>query len=468
MNILTTLTTQLPFLIVAVIISLNTPAFAQKQKQQDTHEYLLKNGLRVIIKEDHRAPTVAHMVWYKAGSIDEVNGKTGVAHVLEHMMFKGTKNLKPGEFSKKVAEVGGRDNAFTSKDYTAYFQQIEKSHLSKMMALEADRMENLRISPEEFAKEIQVVMEERRLRTDDNSQALVYEQLMAAAYVSSPYRNPIVGWMDDLKSLTYQDALDWYQNWYAPNNAVLIVVGDVVPEEVLALAKKYYENIPSKKIQERKPQNEIQQIGLKKINVKVPAENADIHMAWKVPKLEPKDLEYIEPYALSVLSAILDGHSNSRLNRKLVRDQRIANSVSSSYDLNGRGPQLFSISATPTKNTGIDALEKNIRKILNEVKENGVTDVELNRVKSQLLSSQIYKRDSIFAQAMEIGMSEMEGFSWRDLDKIIANVQKVSSKDIQSIIQKYLIDDQLTIAILDPQPVSAQAPKQPGISGMRH
>jgi zinc protease len=468
MNILTTLTTQLPFLIVAVIISLNTPAFAQKQKQQDTHEYLLKNGLRVIIKEDHRAPTVAHMVWYKAGSIDEVNGKTGVAHVLEHMMFKGTKNLKPGEFSKKVAEVGGRDNAFTSKDYTAYFQQIEKSHLSKMMALEADRMENLRISPEEFAKEIQVVMEERRLRTDDNSQALVYEQLMAAAYVSTPYRNPIVGWMDDLKSLTYQDALDWYQNWYAPNNAVLIVVGDVVPEEVLALAKKYYENIPSKKIQERKPQNEIQQIGLKKINVKVPAENADIHMAWKVPKLEPKDLEYIEPYALSVLSAILDGHSNSRLNRKLVRDQRIANSVSSSYDLNGRGPQLFSISATPTKNTGIDALEKNIRKILNEVKENGVTDVELNRVKSQLLSSQIYKRDSIFAQAMEIGMSEMEGFSWRDLDKIIANVQKVSSKDIQSIIQKYLIDDQLTIAILDPQPVSAQAPKQPGISGMRH
>ena len=468
MNILTTLTTQLPFFIVAVIISLNTPAFAQKQKQQDTHEYLLKNGLRVIIKEDHRAPTVAHMVWYKAGSIDEVNGKTGVAHVLEHMMFKGTKNLKPGEFSKKVAEVGGRDNAFTSKDYTAYFQQIEKSHLSKMMALEADRMENLRISPEEFAKEIQVVMEERRLRTDDNSQALVYEQLMAAAYVSSPYRNPIVGWMDDLKSLTYQDALDWYQNWYAPNNAVLIVVGDVVPEEVLALAKKYYENIPSKKIQERKPQNEIQQIGFKKINVKVPAENADIHMAWKVPKLEPKDLEYMEPYALSVLSAILDGHSNSRLNRKLVRDQRIANSVSSSYDLNGRGPQLFSISATPTKNTGIDALEKNIRKILIEVKENGVTDVELNRVKSQLLSSQIYKRDSIFAQAMEIGMSEMEGFSWRDLDKIIANVQRVSSKDIQSVIQKYLIDDQLSIAILDPQPVSAQAPKQPGISGMRH
>ena len=178
---------------------------------KDTHEYLLKNGLRLIVKEDHRAPTVAHMVWYKAGSIDEVNGKTGVAHVLEHMMFKETKHLKPGEFSKKVGEVGGRDNAFTSKDYTAYFQQVEKSHLPKMMALEADRMVNLKISENEFAKEIQVVMEERRLRTDDNSQAVVYEQLMAAAFTNSPYRNPIIGWMDDLKNMTYQDALDWYK-----------------------------------------------------------------------------------------------------------------------------------------------------------------------------------------------------------------------------------------------------------------
>jgi zinc protease len=468
MNILTTLTTRLPFLMAATLIFFNTSAFAQKQKLQDTHEYQLKNGLRVIVKEDHRAPTIAHMVWYKAGSIDEVNGKTGVAHVLEHMMFKGTKNLKPGDFSKKVAEVGGRDNAFTSKDYTAYFQQIEKSHLSKMMALEADRMANLRISPDEFAKEIQVVMEERRLRTDDNSQAVVYEQLMAAAYANSPYRNPIIGWMDDLKSLTYQDALDWYQAWYAPNNAVLVVVGDVVPEEVLELAKKYYENIPAKKIPERKPQSEIQQIGFKKINVKVPAENAEIHMAWKAPKLESKNLEYIEPYALSVLSAILDGHSNSRLNRKLVRDQRMANSVGSSYDLNGRGPQLFLISATPTKNTDLEVLEKNIRKILVEVKDQGVTDFELNRVKTQLLSSQIYKRDSIFAQAMEIGMSEMEGVSWRSLDKIIDNIQKVSSRDIQEVIKKYLIDDQLTIAVLDPQPLSEQSVNKSGISGMRH
>ena len=188
-------------------------------------------------------------------------------------------------------------------------------------------------------------MEERRLRTDDNSQAVVYEQLMAAAFANSPYRNPIIGWMDDLQNMTYQDALDWYQTWYAPNNAVLVVVGDVQPKEVLALAEKYYGSIPEKKLPHRKSQVEISQKGMKKIHVKVPAENADIHMTWKVPKHEPQSLDDMEPYALSVLSAVLDGHANARLNRQLVRDLRIANSADASYDMTGRGPQLFIISA---------------------------------------------------------------------------------------------------------------------------
>ena len=252
MSILTTLAGRALTFCGAAIISFGGYAQSAPQKTLNTHEFQLSNGMKVIVREDHRAPTVAHMVWYRAGSMDEVNGKTGVAHVLEHMMFKGTKNLKPGEFSKKVAAVGGRDNAFTSKDYTAYFQQIEKSHLPAMMALEADRMQNLRIDKEEFAKEIQVVMEERRLRTDDQSQAIVYEQLMATAFTNSPYRHPIIGWMDDLKSMTYQDALEWYQDWYAPNNAVLVVSGDVMPDEVKALAEKYYGAVPAKKIKERK------------------------------------------------------------------------------------------------------------------------------------------------------------------------------------------------------------------------
>ena len=469
MSILTTLRTLALTFSIGLILLLSTGIEAKELKTANTHEFLLSNGMKVIVKEDHRAPTVAHMVWYRAGSIDEVNGKTGVAHVLEHMMFKGTKKLKPGDFSKQVAAVGGRDNAFTSKDYTAYFQQIEKSHLEKMMALESDRMANLQISEDEFAKEIQVVMEERRLRTDDPAPAIVYEQLIAAAFINSPYRNPIIGWMDDLKNMTYQDALEWYQDWYAPNNAVLVVAGDVVPTEVLALAQKYYGSIPAKKIRDRKPQNEIPQIGVRRIQVKASAENPDITFAWKVPKIEPSDIKQIDPYALSVLAGILDGHANSRLNRSLVRDQRLADSVDASYGMTGRGPQLFGISASPAKGKTIAEIEKKIRLILNEIRQSGVTEAELNRVKSQLLSSQIYKRDSIFAQAMEIGMSEMNGISWRYLDEILFNIQAVTSADIQRVVEKYFIDDALTVATLEPQPIKEKnAAAQRAPAGMRH
>ena len=469
MSILTTLRTKTLTFSIGLILLCGPSAHAKELKATDVHEFMLSNGMKVIVKEDHRAPTVAHMVWYKAGSIDEVNGKTGVAHVLEHMMFKGTKKLKPGDFSKQVAAVGGRDNAFTSKDYTAYFQQIEKSHLEKMMALESDRMANLQIREDEFAKEIQVVMEERRLRTDDQASAIVYEQLVAAAFINSPYRNPIIGWMDDLKNMTYQDALEWYQDWYAPNNAVLVVSGDVEPNEVHVLAQKYYGAIPAKKIKDRKPQQEIPQIGARRIQVKAPAENPDITFAWKVPKVESADIKLIDPYALSVLAGILDGHANSRLNRKLVRDLRLADSVDASYGMTGRGPQLFGISASPAKGKTIADIEKHVRLILSEIRQSGVTDAELNRVKSQLLSSQIYKRDSIFAQAMEIGMSEMNGISWKYLDEILFNIQAVTSSDIQKVVEKYFIDDALTVAILEPQPIkekNAAAQKMP--TGMRH
>ena len=469
MSILTTLRTKTLTFSIGLILLCGSSVHAKELKATDTHEFMLSNGMKVIVKEDHRAPTVAHMVWYKAGSIDEVNGKTGVAHVLEHMMFKGTKKLKPGDFSKQVAAVGGRDNAFTSKDYTAYFQQIEKSHLEKMMALESDRMANLQIREDEFAKEIQVVMEERRLRTDDQASAIVYEQLVAAAFINSPYRNPIIGWMDDLKNMTYQDALEWYQDWYAPNNAVLVVSGDVEPNEVHVLAQKYYGAIPAKKIKDRKPQQEIPQIGARRIQVKAPAENSDITFAWKVPKVESADIKLIDPYALSVLAGVLDGHANSRLNRKLVRDLRLADSVDASYGMTGRGPQLFGISASPAKGKTIADIEKYVRLILSEIRQSGVTDAELNRVKSQLLSSQIYKRDSIFAQAMEIGMSEMNGISWKYLDEILFNIQAVTSSDIQKVVEKYFIDDALTVAILEPQPIkekNAAAQKMP--TGMRH
>ena len=218
-------------------------------------EHKLTNGLRVIVKEDRRAPTAVHMVWYHAGSMDEHNGTTGVAHLLEHMMFKGTPSIGAGEFSRLVAAAGGRDNAFTSKDYTAYFQQVPKQELGQMMHLEADRMRHLTLDPEEYAQEIRVVMEERRLRTDDQPQARLFEQLAATAFQAHPYRVPIIGWMNDLENMTVQDARNWYQRWYAPNNAFVVVVGDVDHDAVFKLAEKHYGAIKPRALPERKPQS---------------------------------------------------------------------------------------------------------------------------------------------------------------------------------------------------------------------
>lgn len=435
--------------------------------QNDTHEYQLKNGLRLIVKQDHRAPTVAHMVWYRAGSMDEVNGKTGVAHVLEHMMFKGTEKVKSGDFSRMVAAVGGRENAFTARDFTGYFQQIEKSKLADVMRLEADRMANLKFSDDEFKKEIEVVKEERRLRTEDNPSSLMRELLMATAFVSSPYRHPIIGWMNDLQNMQADDARQWYRDWYAPNNAVVVVVGDVKPLEVKALVEKYYGPIRAKKLPERKPQIEPEQKGEKRAILKAPADSPQIMMAWKVPRIEPNRLDVIDPYALMVLSAALSGHDNSRLNRELVRTKRLANEAGSSYDSISRGPELFVIGATAAKGQTTTYLEKGILQSLQDIAEKGITDSELKRIKAQLLASQIYKRDSIFAQAMEIGGSEMADISWRDLDRIIDRIQAVRSDEIKDAVNRYFVKDRLTVITLDPQPRTNTQPRAVP-SGLRH
>jgi len=437
----------------------------------DTHEYQFKNGLRLIVKEDHRAPTVAHMVWYRAGSMDEVNGKTGVAHVLEHMMFKGTKKVKSGDFSRMVAAVGGRENAFTAKDFTGYFQQIEKSKLADVMRLEADRMANLQFSDDEFLKEIQVVMEERRLRTDDNPNSLLRELMMATAFTSSSYRHPIIGWMNDLQNMKPNDARQWYLDWYAPNNAIVVVVGDVKPLEVKALVEKYYSPIAAKKLPERKPQIEPEQKGEKRANLKAPADSPQIMMAWKVPKLDPKKMDETDPYALAVLSAALSGHDNSRLNRELVRNKRLANNASASYDPISRGPELFAIGATTAKGQSVSDLEKGIWQTIQEIGVNGITEAELKRIKTQLLASQIYKRDSIFAQAMEIGSAEIAHVSWKNLDQIIERIQQIQSEQVKAVAKQYFIADTLTVVTLDPQArtvIANPKPPLPFPNSLRH
>jgi len=426
----------------------------------DTHEYRLSNGLKLIVREDHRAPTVAHMVWYRAGSMDEVNGKTGVAHVLEHMMFKGTEKVKTGEFSRLVAAVGGRENAFTSRDYTAYFQQVEKSKLDTVIQLEADRMSNLNFDDAEFLKEIQVVMEERRLRTEDNPSSLLNEAFMATAYMSSPYRHPVVGWMNDLQNMKAADARDWYRSWYAPNNATVVISGDVDPKQVLKTVEKYYGAVDAHELPVRKPQIEPLQKGIKQIQVKAPADNSQLTMGWKVPKLEPGKLDDVEPYALELLTGVLDGYDNARLNRTLVKQEKVVNDVGVGYDMISRGPELFLISTTMAKGKTVAQAQASIRKALEELKQKGILESELKRIKVRILSDQIYKRDSIFGQAMEIGSTEMAGFSWKDIDYMLQKMQTITPEQVQSVAKKYLIDEGLTIATLDPQARQSDASKE--------
>ena len=426
-------------------------SWANNAESADTHEYLLSNGLKLIVREDHRAPTVAHMAWYRAGSIDEVNGKTGVAHVLEHMMFKGTDKVKAGEFSRLVAAVGGRENAFTSRDYTAYFQQVEKSKLEDVIKLEADRMSNLNFDDAEFLKEIQVIMEERRLRTEDNPSSLLNESLMATAYMSSPYRHPVIGWMNDLQNMKASDARDWYRSWYAPNNATVVISGDVDAKKVLAMVEKYYGVAATHELPVRKPQIEPVQKGIKQVQVKAPADSAQLAMAWKVPRLEPGKLDNDEPYALELLTAVLDGYDNARLNRTLVKQEKVVNDVGVGYDMISRGPELFEINATMAKGKTVAQAQTSIRKALDELKQKGILESELKRIKVRILSDQIYKRDSIFGQAMEIGSTEMAGFSWRDIDYILEKMQSITPAQVQAVAKKYLVDEGLTIGVLDPQ-----------------
>jgi zinc protease len=429
-------------------------------------ETRLANGLRVIVKEDRRAPSAVHMIWYRAGAMDEKDGTSGVAHVLEHMMFKGTKKHPSGEFNKIVAEAGGRDNAFTSLDYTAYFQIVPKAALPKMMELEADRMSNLQLTEKEFAQEIKVVMEERRLRTEDNPQSLVHETLRSTAFQAHPYRRPVIGWMDDLEHMTWRDALDWYKNWYTPGNAYVVVVGDVDHKAVFDLAARTYGRIKPHALPSRKPQNEPAQAGIKRVAVKAPAKLPYIAMAWKVPRLNDVDKDR-EPYALEVLATVLDGHDAARLSKNLVRGQKIAQSAGAGYDGTLRGEATFTLDGQPAEGRSVAELEAALRAELKRVQDEGVSPEELARVKTQTIASQVYKRDSMMAQAMEIGGLEAAGHKWQDIDKLLEKIRAVTAEEVQAVAKKYFTDDTLTVAVLDPLPPDQVTPRKPAAT-VRH
>ncbi|HEY7760823.1 MAG TPA: pitrilysin family protein [Burkholderiales bacterium] len=422
----------------------------------DLHRHQLDNGMEILVKEDHRAPVVASMVWYRAGSMDEVNGSTGVAHVLEHMMFRGTGSLAPGQFSRTIARAGGRDNASTGHDYTAYFQQLHRSQLPLALRLEADRMANLVFTEAEFAREVRVVMEERRLRTEDQPRSLLYESFLATAYQAHPYRTPIIGWMQDLENMTLADARTWYQTWYAPNNAALVVVGDVQAADVFAEAQRWFGGIARRALPERKAQSEAPQRGIRRAVLSAPAELPYLLMGWHVPALRDLGRDW-EPYALWVLAAALGGSDASRLARDLVRQQRLALSADASYDPVKRGPALFVVSATPAKGHSAEALEAAVRAQIEAVAEHGITAEELERTRVQAVAAQVYRQDSVLGQARQIGMLHNAGLPPDGSALQVRRLQEVTAEQVQAVARKYFADDNLTVGTLRPQPLAAAA-----------
>jgi zinc protease len=438
-----------------LLAALAAPALAADAPS--VHERILANGLKVLVKPDRRAPVLTSQVWYKVGSSYEHGGITGVSHVLEHLMFKGTKTLGPGELSRIVAENGGEENAFTGDDYTAYYQNLASDRLEVSLRLESDRMRNLLLDPAAVAKELEIVKEERRTRTDDDPQSLTYERFNAAAFDASPYGNPVIGWPGDLEQLKLADIRDWYRQWYAPNNAILVVAGDADPESVFALAERWFGPLPAEDLAPPKTRAEPEQLGEKRIRVKAPAQEPYLVLGYKAPAIADAAQDW-EPYALEMLASVLDGGASARFSRELVRGTQVASSVGASYSAFGRLPGLFLLDGVPATGHDIPELESALRAQVERVQGEPVGTEELTRIRTQLIANKVYEKDSVFYQGMQLGLLESVGLGWPLALDYVERLSAVTPEQIQAVARKYLIPDRLTVAVLDPQPMDGKTP----------
>jgi zinc protease len=434
-------------------------------------QFTLSNGLTLIVKPDRRAPTAVHMLWIRVGAMDEVDGTSGVAHALEHMMFKGTDQLAPGEFSRRVAAMGGRENAFTTRDVTSFHQQIPANRLEEVMRLEADRFAHNRWPDEEFRREIEVVKEERRLRIEDSPRARMYEVISGSAFLTSPYRRPVSGWMSDLDSMTPQDVRDFYRRWYVPANAAVVVAGDVDPQQVLRLAERTYGTVPARPVPARKPRLEAEQRGVRRVEHKAPAEQSYIALSFKVPQFRTFDPDPAsdDAIALTVLSAVLDGYPGARLDRALTQGpDRVADSAGAGNGFSGRGPQLFTLDGVPAPGKTPEQVEAALRAEVARIARDGVDEAELQRVKTRWVAGEVYKRDSVFNQARELGSDWVLGLPLDADARLIARLKAVTAAQVQAVAGRYFGDDQLTVGILRPLPRDPHAPPRPAPAGVRH
>lgn len=438
------------FLLIAassLLFALASPATAT-----ETREFILSNGMKVLLVEAPKAPVVTIQVWYKVGSRNEVMGRAGLSHMLEHMMFKGTVKYPKGTFSRLIRKNGGIDNAFTSQDFTAYFENLAADRVELALEMEADRMQGLVLDMKELTTEREVVKEERRLRTEDDPQGALVEALFAQAYLSHPYHWPVIGWFNDLDAMTLDDLQQHYDTYYSPNNATLIVVGDIKADSLLPAIKQLFELIPRGPEPRPIATMEPEQKGERRFLLKRDAQVAFVMMGYRVPNFSSED-----SYALDILDSILSHGKSSRLYQSLVYEQKSALAVGAEYSLLQSDPGLFYFYALVSPNQKPELVEKFLNREIKRLQTDLPTELELQRAKNQVEASHIFEQDSNFRRAMLLGQAESVGAGWQKIDQFVERIRAVNAKDIQRVARQYLTEDNRTVGTLIPVP-----PKQPG------
>lgn len=447
-----------------VLLSLLSPFALATASRQNTEEFTLDNGLKLVVREDHRAPVAVVQLWYRVGSSLEAPGATGLSHALEHLMFKGSRKLGAGEASHLLRDLGAEENAFTTDDYTVYYQLLARDRLPVALELEADRMQHLRLEPDEVSRELEVIKEERRLRTDDRPEALSFERFKAAAYPASGYRNPTIGWMQDLERMSVGELRQWYERWYAPGNATLVVVGDVTQEEVRRLAERHFGTVPARPVPVAKRPLELAEPGERRLTLHVRTQLPSLIMAFNVPGLatvggdpagealataDAARPDAARPvHALRLLAALLDGGYSARLPTRLERGEELVVGASAWYDAHTRGDSLFVLGASPNLGKGHDlaAVEQGLWRELKALQDAPPSPEELERVRAQVIAGLVYERDSITGQASAIGQLESVGLSWRLVDEELAALEAVTPADIQAAARTYFTPSRMTLA----------------------
>jgi zinc protease len=410
-------------------------------------EFHLDNGLKILIIEEPKAPVATIQIWYRVGSRNEVMGRAGLSHMLEHMMFKGTPKHEKGVFSRTIRKHGGTDNAFTSQDFTAYFEIVASDQVPMALELEADRLRGLLLDDKEFQLEREVVKEERRLRTEDDPQSYLVEAVFAQAFQIHPYHWPIIGWFPDLDAMTREELKRHYDTYYLPNNATLVIVGDIKAETLVPTIQRIFGSIPQGPTPPQQVPLEPEQRGERRIVVKRDAQVPFILAAYKVPNFTSPDT-----FALTVLESILANGKSSRLYRSLVYDQKIALAAGAEYGMLQRDADLFYFYVVVKPGQSIETVEQAIYREVTRLQQEGPTELEVQRVKNQEEASYIFGQDSNFRQAMLYGQAETVGAGWQHVNRYLEELRKVTPADIQRVAKQYLVEDRRTVGILIPLP----------------